>query len=215
MGAANAGSNWNVSLQHRTRTTTWNASYFTTNATIQQYLSNQSTFTTPTDINGNPIGEATANDRAINLPNLTNAANSVFLSKRAQLSVSWFLSRSTFMLSAYQNNITYSTSSSINPPQDIYGVTGSWAWRFSPRTSASVMGTWQTSDFQAANSISGNQRTEFMNATVSLNRQISPYINAYLQFSHFQTNTNNVTNNINTLGAYDANRVTASINVRF
>lgn len=217
LGSANAGSNWNVGLQHRTRSTSWNASYFTTTSTLQQLIASQSTFTTPTDINGNQIGDPTANGRAINLPNVNVPANNVMLSKRASLQFSWFLSRSTFMLNAYQSNFTYSTSQLAAPPQSLYGLMANWTWRFSPRTSATLMGTWQSSEYQNNASVSGVQKTDFLNASLTVNRQLSSYVNANLQYSYFQSSSNNtglITNLVN-FGSYDSNRITASLYVSF
>lgn len=214
LGAANSGSTWNVSLRHQMRTMNWTASYYATTTTIQQLLTNLATFTTPTDLNGNPIGDPTANGRPLNLPNLTN---DLIMSKRAHVAVSWMLPRSSLSLSAYHNDISY--SSSPNRSQTIIGITGNWTWHFSPRTSATLTGTWQYADYSGGTTANAsNPRTEYMSTTVSINRQMSSSVTGMLQFSHYQSNTNTVTNLANTLagyGSYDSNRVTASLNVKF
>lgn len=214
LGAPNAGVTWNGSLRHQTRTTSWTASYYTTTTTIQQLLTNLPTYTTPTDLNGNPIGDPTANGRPINLPNLTN---DLIMSKRASASVSWLLSRSSLSLNVYHNDISY--SSTPNRSQNILGITGTWTWHFSPRTSATLSGSWQYSDYPGsavANTNSG--RTEYMSASLSINRQMSPSVMGLLQFSHYETNSNNLVNTANILGgygSYDSNRVIASLSVTF
>ncbi len=209
LGASSVGSIWTGSMQHRTRTTTWKASYYTTTTTIQDYLASQSTFTTPTDVNGNPVGTPTANNLATNSPNYTNG---VIVSKVAQLSVSWFVSKNTFQLSANQNNITYSTGN--YPGQDILGFSASWNYRFSPRLNASIQGTWQSSSYSGSNA----GKTEYLMASMSINRPFSSSVMGSLQFTHYQTNSGNVTtasNLLDALGSYDSNQVTASLNVKF
>lgn len=212
LGAPNSGSTWNGSLTHRTRATVWTASYYTTTTTIQQLLANQSTFTTPTDINGNPIGDATANDRAINTPNLTNG---IIISNRASLSVSWSLPRSSLHLSAYQNDLTYTSD---NRTQNFLGFSASWSWRFSPRTDATLTGSWQNSDYSSVTRSGNSTKTEYLSASLMINRQISSFATGSLQFSHYQTNSNNPTGAntvVGGLGAYDSNRATASLTIRF
>lgn len=213
LGAPNAGSTWNGSLTHTMRTVSLTATYYTTTTTVQQLLANQSTFTTPTDANGNPIGNATANDRAINLPNLTNGP---IISSRASLSVSWALPRSSAHLNVYQNDITYTAD---NRTQHLLGVTANWNWRFSPRTDAILSGSWQSSDYSSATTTGNNTKNEYLSATLMLNRQFSQFVTGSLQFSHYQAHSNNRTSVSNALlggiGSYDTNRVTASVSVKF
>jgi len=213
LGSTIGGTTFNSIFQHRTRTTSWTANYLTTTGTIQQYLTNQSTFTTPTDLNGNPIGDATANARNNSLNNLNN---DVIVSKRAQASLSWFLSKSNLSLSAYKNNISYVSNTSR--PQDIYGVVASWNWRFSQRMNASVQGTWQNSQYSNdAGFIGNNGKTVFMTANITISRQLSSFVTTYIQYTYYHSNYDNMTNtNLNTnVGMYDSNRVTASVNIRF
>ena len=211
LGASNAGSTWNGSLNYHTRTSNWIASYYTTTTTLQQLLTNSPTFATPYDANGNPIGDTTAIERAINTPNYTNG---IMISKRAQMSTTWSIAKSNVSLSAYHNNITYSSSN--NRPQDILGVSANWQWQFSPRLNAGVLGHWQNSSYSGNTSLaSSNTKTDYFTVSLTLNRKISSDINAYLQFMHTQTNSSNINNNLNGLGMYDSNRVTASLSVTF
>lgn len=210
LGAAVAGDAFNGMFQHRTRTTLLNASYTTTISTIQQYLSNQSTFTTPTDLSGNPIGQTTANNRDISLPNLNN---DVFTSKNARLSLTWSLRKSNITISVYKNNISYALN--VNRPQDIYGVSASMIWHFSQRMSATFQGTWQNSQYNNSNITTiGNNKTEYYSASLMVIRQISPSISGYLQYSYYQFNNGSSNNSLNS-GTFDQNRVTASVNIIF
>jgi len=209
LGASNSGAVWNASLNHLTKQSSWTASYFTTTTTIQQLLTDVSTFTTPTDLQGNPTSDALANERNISLPNLTDG---VIISKRAQLSVAWFLSRSHFNLSAYQANYTYSTATARN--QDMIGVNANWTLFFNPRTSAMFTGYWQNSEYQNNNQISNPGRTNFLSVSVGLTRHITEFISTSLNYSYYQNDTSTATLG-NSIGSFDANRVTANVFVRF
>jgi hypothetical protein len=211
LGASAPGSTWNGNITHRTRASTWTASYYTTVSTIQQWFANQSTFTTPTDINGNPIGNPSANDRSLISPIFTDGA---VISKRAQMSVSWLLARNTFMLSANQNDVSYSTGS-FNT-QKMYGFTASWSHRVNARLNATIQSSWQSGNYQTVGNV--NQKTEYLTASFSLNHQLSRFATGSLQFNHFQVNSGNLTNLNNTafgVGSYDTNQVSASLNMTF
>jgi hypothetical protein len=213
MGSTIGGTTFNSIIKHQTRTTLWTSSYITTTGTVQQLLTNLSTFTSPTDLAGNPIGDTTANNRITYLPNLTN---DVIISKRASLSVSCFTSKTNFTILGFHNNISYELSSSR--PQDIYGFNATWNWRFAKKMNASLQGSWQMSQNIAGSTLLiNNGNTEFMNASIIITRQVSSFITAYLQYSYYHSNSNNLNNTGNSisLGNYDANRVTASLNVRF
>ena len=214
LGATNAGTTWNGSLHHHTRSTNWTASYYTTTTTIQQLLTNTSTFTTQYDANGNPITEATAIERAINTPNYTNG---VTILKRAQASVTWTLSKSNLLLNFYHNNTTYSSIN--NRPQDTFGITTSWNWRMSPRVSWMLQGTWQSSNYQGTGTpTSSNAKSDYFSASVNLNRELSSFASAYLQFYYIQSNSSNLSISSNVFGGagtYDSNRITAGVSLKF
>jgi len=214
LGATNAGTTWNGSFNHRARTTHWNASYYTTTTTIQQILASTQTFATQYDAQGNPITSATAIERPINQPNLTDG---IVISKNAQASVTWTLPKSNLTLSGYHRDYTYSTNNS--PPQKTLGITASWIWRFSPRMSAMVNETWQSSEYQGSGlSASNNRKTEYLSASVSLNRQISSFVSSSLQFYYIQSNANNINavgNVLASQGTYESNRITANLFISF
>jgi hypothetical protein len=212
LGANNAGSTWNGSLNHRTRTTNWTASYYTATTTIQQILSSSPTFTAQHDAFGNPITELTPIERAVNTPNLTDG---IIISKRAQGSVTWTLSKSNLYLSFYHNDLNYSSGTSR--PQTILGVTASWNWRFSSRMNAILQGTWQTSDYHGGRTSvsSGPTSTDYLTASISLSRQLSSFATGSLQFFHSQANSNGLSGISSTSNSYDVNRVVASVSVNF
>lgn len=208
LGVGNAGSVWNVSLRHKSKNTSWNASYFTTSTTIQEVLSQVSTFDTPTDLEGNAIGDTTANERNLSLPNYTN---DVIIGKRAQVNLTWILSRLNFYLSAYQGNYTYS---STNRTQDMLGVNTRLTWKFNQHTSAQLFGNWQTSEYQTKSNISSSGKTDYISVSISLIRQINEFITGSLNYSYFQNNSTQFTVG-NIPGSNDQNRITASVNIIF
>ena len=214
LGSAVGGTSYNGMFQHRTRTTTSTITYVTATSTLQQLLTNQSTFTTPTDINGNPTGIATANNINTSLNNLNN---DVFVSKNARASLSWYLSKNTFSLSAFYGNISYAIG--FTAPQDSYGVTTNWNWRFSQRTSANVQFNWTSNTIVDNTGFTrANQTTNLITTSFVLTRQISPEVSANLQYNYFQARSSNVSisgSNPFNLGNFDSNRITAAINIRF
>lgn len=213
LGAANLGSSWNGSFQHRTKNSTWTVSYNTVTTTLQQLLANQAIFTTPTDANGNPTGEATANDRPTDLPNFTNG---VIINKRAQASATWFFSKNSFQATINQSNLSYSTGSYRD--QDILSLTASWSYRFNPRMTSTIQGSWQNSSYQTTGKIASKGDSEYLTASLSLSRQLSSFATGTLQFSHYQVDSNNLLNAANilgNLGSYSSSQVTASLNLAF
>jgi hypothetical protein len=214
MGSTIGGTTFNSIVKHQTRTTSWTSSYITTTGTVQQLLTNLSTFSTPTDLTGSPIGETTANNRVTYLPNLNN---DVIISKKASISLSWFTSKTNITIFGFHNNISYELGSSR--PQDIYGFNAVWNWRFAKKMSASLQGSWQVSQYSNGSLLtSNNGSTQFVTGSLIITRQVSSFITAYLQYSYYHSNNdnlNNTGNSLSNLGNYDANRVTASLNVRF
>ena len=213
MGSSIAGTSFNSTFQHRMRTLLWSASYITSTSTAQQYLSSLPTFTQTTDINGVPISDPVAISRQTNLFNLNN---NVFVSKRATVSLSWYLPKTIFTISGFNNNLSYNLSSSR--PQEIYGFNASVNWRFAQRMNATVQGTWQTSQYTDSSIASGNGKTEYSIVYLSISRQLSAFATAYLQYNHYSSVFGGVTGDFNSItnsGNYDSNRITASINLRF
>jgi uncharacterized protein (PEP-CTERM system associated) len=190
------------------------ASYYTSITTIQQVLTNSATFTTQFDANGNPISDPAAIERSINTPNLTDG---IIISKRLQSSLTWTLPKNNLMLSTYDTNNTYSTGNT--PPQEIMGVSASWNWQFSPRMRSIVYGTWQRSEYQGSTSATSNAgKTDHFSVAWSINRQLSSFVSGYLEYMYVQNNSsnlNNLSSAFNGYGSYNANRITASVNIAF
>lgn len=203
LGSSGVGSVWNGTLRHQTRTSTWTASYITTTTTIQQYLFSLSPFTTPTDLSGNPLGLPIVNGRPTGLPDLNNG---IITNRRFQLGVSWVLAKHNFALSGYTSEIGYSTTTGRD--QNILGVQANWNWRFSPRLTSSIQGFWQTSEYKGSRSGS----TDFLSASFTLSRQLSPEAIAALSFNHYETSSSGLNAGA---GTFDSNSVTASFQFNF
>ena len=81
------------------------------------------------------------------------------------------------------------------------------------------MGTWQSNERNGNSSLgSSSANTDYLTASVSINRQLSSFASGYLQYFHMQSNSgnlNNVSNTLSGIGSYDSNRVTAGVSVNF
>lgn len=213
LGAGRPGSLWNARVMHRTRHFFITGNYYSTTTTIQQLLASTPTFTTPTDINGQPTGLPMANDRAIDMPNVDN---SLMMMNTANLSMTWSKSRSSVQVGGYYHDINYSTS---RQTQNIYGATASLNWKFTPLTQGTIMQYWQLSDSKnKASLINTNYSTQSLTTSVNITSKFSDKFHGYMDFRHTQVEPNNTAVSGLALGSYHnyiENRITAGISVNF
>ena len=191
LGGFNAGTTWNALLSHRTRRTSWVATYTMNTTTIQQVLLDQPVF--------NPLTSQPFL-LPIDQPILTNE---VITRKRGQASVSGRTAKSTVTLTGYQEDRNYQLSGN----QDVLGFTASWSWQFAARTQSFFYFVWQAIDNQSATL--GNSDNKFMTVSLALNRRIWADLIGSLELRHMQQDSNRSENE------YDENRVTASLLMRF
>lgn len=201
LGGSNSGSTWTGLLRHTTRTSQWQASYLVSTTTIQDILLNQNQFTTPIDSQGQIIGDPIQAGRAIDLASFTN---DTITSKRAQILASVFFSKNTMTLSMYQDRRTYDIQ---KISQDLIGGNLSWVWRFSRIGSSVVSVLWQQSD-------TANNTSNLSLFSWRLTRNISKYVNGYLEFRHTQQSADKPTSLANS-NEYTENRITATVSVRY
>ena len=205
LGGWNAGPTWNGLFQHRTRRTSWNASYTVSLYTIQQLLSVQQVFNTtiPSGPSGNLGVVPIPNSRPIDLPSYTNE---VISSKRGQISVSGFTAKSSLTLGAYQENRRGQANSSND--QDIVGFSAIWNWQFTKRTLSTLQATWQQIDnLSDVNGSAGKNELSYV--ALGFSRVISPHLFGYLEFRHLRQDSDIAKDK------YDENRVSASLSVMF
>jgi hypothetical protein len=191
LGGFNAGTTWNALLSHKTRRTSWIATYTVNTTTIQQVLLDQPVF--------NPLTSQPFL-LPIDQPILTNE---VITRKRGQASVSGRTAKSTVTLTGYQEDRNYQFSGD----QDVLGFTASWSWQFAARTQSLLYFVWQAIDNQSG--ALGNSDNKFMTVSLALNRRIWADLTGSLELRHMQQDSNRSENE------FDENRVTASLFMRF
>jgi hypothetical protein len=191
LGGFNAGTTWNALLSHRTRRTSWIATYTVNTTTIQQVLLDQPVFD---PLTSQPFL------LPIDQPILTNE---VITRKRGQASVSGHTAKSTVTLTGYQEDRNYQFSGD----QDVLGFTALWSWQFAARTQSLLYFVWQAIDNQSATL--GSSDNKFMTVSLALNRRIWADLMGSLELRHMQQDSNRSQNE------FDENRVTASLLMRF
>ncbi|MDD5034960.1 MAG: hypothetical protein PHE55_09400, partial [Methylococcaceae bacterium] len=206
LGNGNIGPTWNGSFHHRTRNTLWTASYGVSTYTSQQALTSLYTFSP------DPIGGQLPNGRYVDLANLTN---DLITSKRAQISFAWTIRKTNINLNAYHTDIAYQTRASS--PQDNIGFNASLNWKFSPQNNATLLGTYQITNFKssALRNINTNQRNELQMVSLRFTRNFTSFLDGYLEARHTRQNGGSLASGSIGSGTYDENRVTASIDLRF
>jgi hypothetical protein len=192
----NTGDRWQSSLSYNTRRSIWTFNYSEDTVTTQQRLLEQQIFNNQNDF-GEDILDPEAENFAPNLPNLTDE---VFVTKRADLSVSFRTGKSNFNLNGYQEKREFEQSQNS---EDVYGVSGSWGWNFTRRTNSNIRLLWQTTEGQNA---TADERFE---ALISITRNIHNYLNGKVEY-RFTDQSSDLADN-----GFTENRISASLNIRF
>ena len=195
------GPSWNVSLSHRTRRTTWLASYTESSTTVQTLQLTGQQFFTLLDSQGNLVVDPNTGLPIVLVQNIFSLTDQDFIRKRGQLAVTLHSGKSDIVFSVFNENRTYSLTDAT---EEVAGTTASWTWRFAPRTSAMIGGGWQR-----RNPVNTDLHEDIWNGSVALMRTVSRNVNASLEYSHLQHNT------FVAFGDYGENRVTAQLNMRF
>gem|GEM_PF-5137239 len=169
-------------------------------------LANQQVFNF-TDALGNPVGNPNNQPSGtfIGLPVLIDEA---ILRKRGVFSFSGHTAKNTFSARAYAERRQYQVT---DRKDKVYGIRGSWIWRWGRRTSSLISLNWQYSKFNF-----GPQETQtdssqvFWTTNFRLTRQLSHDTVAYLEYRH-QAQVAKQGTSLD----YDENRVVAAINMQF
>ena len=201
----NTGDTYELSLNHKTRRTVWNAKYFEDTTTVQTVLANQQIFAV-VDAFGNPVVNPVSgqpNTIAIETPTLRDE---VFVRKRGEVSFNGRTALSTISLTIFSEEREFQGIS--NDKDDVLGGTASWNWKFGKRTSSSLRGRWQRTHVNNAG-VGGRSDNEFSEIALSIDRTLSRYFSAILEY-RFQKQKSD-----NPLDEYDENRVTASLIYRY
>lgn len=202
----NAGESWQTALRYKTRRSTWSITHNNNTTTVQQILAQNQVFPTP-DQTGNPE-DPIPNPRVLNNPNFTDE---VIVTKTWNFSVSYNPGKSTLSATAYDQDYKFQVSGN---DQITKGLSASWSWPFTNKTSAFIRPLWQKTENK--NSLNDNQYYE---VTIGMRQSITNRLNGTIDFRHGEQTISGNTNNVQSLGVntsgYQENRVTASLFVRF
>ncbi|GAB6067012.1 hypothetical protein JCM13664_03300 [Methylothermus subterraneus] len=187
-------------IQHRTRHTVWQGRYFETVTTTQTVLAEQQIFNEFGNVDEQPVLVA------INLPELVDE---VFVRRRGELSFTGNTAKNTFNARVYQERRTFEVR---KIESKVFGLYGSWTWRWGARTYSLVHGNWQTSDLAGGRGrgfgVQGGGNT-FWIAAFRITRRLSPDVNAYVEYRHQEQSSDSAELD------YQENRALAAINMRF
>jgi uncharacterized protein (PEP-CTERM system associated) len=199
----NPGAVWSGSLQHRTRRTTWSANYLEDTTTEQQLRFVADTLflgidPLTGDVNTNPQ----PGDLVVELPidPVFSITDEVIERKRASGSVGMKTGRSGLLFNVFDERRTRLTSLT---EQQTRGGSGSWNWRFAPRTNSLLTASWQR--------LTDQDKTErdFWYLQAKLVRKILPRLNGLVEYRFTRQDDDVDTED------YDENRVMARITAYF
>jgi len=195
------GPSWNAALSHRTRRTTWQASYIEESTTVQALQLTGRQFFHLVDSQGNLIVDPNSGLPIVLVRNIFSLTDQEFIRKRGQFSVAMNTGKSDIVLSVFDERRSYSLS---NTSEDAVGSTVSWTRQVSPRTHTVVGGGWQRTDLSGS-----DNHDDLWHGDLALVHRLSQDANASLEYSHMQRNS------ISANSDYDENRVTAQLDMRF
>ena len=195
------GPSWNVTLSHRTRRTTWNATYMEESTATQTLQLTGQQFFALVDSNGNIIVDPGTGLPVILVRNVFSLTDEDFLRKRGQLAVTMNTGKSNIVLSVFNEHRTYSIS---NNSEEVSGTNASWTWQLTPRTHTLLGGGWQVT-----NPVGTDKHDDLWYGDLGLVNKISEDVNVSLEYSHNQSNAISGNND------YDENRITLQLNMRF
>lgn len=199
----NSGEVWTGSFNHRTRRTTWNASYLEETTTQQQQqLENGFVFLAVDpdtgETNPNPQPGDVVVIQQIPLVSLTDET---IERKRASGSVGMRTGKSGLLFTVFDEKRRFLSSLT---EEETRGFSGSWNRRLAPRTNSIVTGSWQ----RITNDDQGTER-DFWSIETLLSRQIQRRLNGSVmyRFSKEESDGNR--------DGYEENRIEARLTAYF
>jgi len=197
----NTGDVWNTVLNYSTRRSIWSLTYNEQTVTTQKLLLDQQIFTT-TDAFGQPQTNAVATQDTsfnIRLPSLTNE---VFITKNADISVSFRTGKSNLSADLYQTRRVFQQSGNR---ETVTGISASWNWRFSNRTQFLLSSNWQQTRSKGTTPFS-DQR---FNVKLAVTRNIFARLNGKIDYRFVDQNSDDH------LNTYSENRISANLLLQF
>ena len=194
----NTGNVWQTNLQYNTRRSVWGLTYNEDTTTVQQVLLDQQIFVV-TDGFGNLILDPVTNQPQLFIRNLPSLTNEVFVRKRGQLSYSFRTGKSNFAANAFKEKRTFQIT---QDKDDVYGVSGSWNWRFSPLINTVLRSSWQTTDTAISND-------KLLDVSFRVQRNISRNISGNIEYRYLNQSSDSA------LNTYQENRISLGFTGRF
>jgi hypothetical protein len=197
----NTGKTWNSVLSHKTRRTTWKATYAETVSTYQQTLLDQQIFGVFNN-NGQLLGLI-----PLNVP---TAIDEVFTRQRGELSFTGNTGKSGVNFKVYTEKRHYQESGN---DQDVLGWDTSWNWRMTARTNSILSFRWQKTDGDAVVTAgvpsTTNSDQTYKSASLIINRRLTSDASANIRLLRAEQSSDIPAND------YVENRITAGITVHF
>jgi hypothetical protein len=201
----NTGSVWQTNLRYFTRRSVWGVTYNEDTTTVQQVILEQ-------QLQGGLFGNNPNNLNDPNDPNLFGRnlglplfIDEVFVRKRAQISYSYNTGKSVLSAQAFTETRDYEVQ---NTQDEVYGISGSWSWRYSPKMTTFLRSNWQNTD---ANTVANepSSSNQLIDASIGLSRVLGRNVRGNLEYRYFKQ-MSDVTEN-----EYDENRITLGLSAFF
>lgn len=196
------GNNYSLNLTHRSRHSTWQASYLEDTVTMRQLFFEQRFGLIFID----PITLKPTTDTQTGIPflfefNLPFLTNDVFIRKRWQGSVGYKLKRNDLSLILFDEHREFQSRPDT---QDVRGGQATWGLQFAPSTKLTVGGGLQHLDlpFQG-------RKDDIWNLTASVTRNLQPNLTGAIEYRYLMRDSNA------TIAEYRENRITARIGMTF
>ena len=185
------GTTYSLAFRHNTRTITTDVQYaeeFVTTADtiLEEQLSSNG------DESSNP-------ETGVPLPQL---GSEVYLRKRLTGSISKTTAKSTFQLSAYDEDREFQRSDS---EEQAYGITFGWDWQLASRTDSRLFAEWQ----RLESSQEDQEDFDSWQIGASINRRIRNTINAYFDYRYSRRDSTDPEND------YKQNQIAAGLQITF
>jgi hypothetical protein len=191
------GVRWEGSLTHRTRYTTWLASYSEEVTNIQRLFGESL-------IGVGPDGRPVALDeegRIVPVGGTFDLSNENFFRKNFTAQVAYQRGRSGLGFNVFGETREFPDDESDD--ETAYGAGIFWNWQFAPRTSSTLGLRWERDE------LSDNQQSDYWISEIGLTRRISPDLDGLLGYSHYRNEADPSDQ------SFRENRFNARLNMRF
>lgn len=210
------GPSWAMNFSQKTANSVWTATY-SDEVTTQQSsaLQNGGYFTYVDPTTGQAIyldpttGQLIARDQSFGLRNGT------YETKRFELSTTYFRGHSQIFGRVFHEDRSYSDGTGDGTS---YGADASWTWQFAPRTRSTVGVTWQKVNDQTTDTTSSTGSGSgdgYLRGRVGLSHDLSADASAAVEYQHISSDGGSGVGSGSSSSAYDENRLTLSLNMRF